>query len=154
MGAMIPPMSQPKIEILPLKKGFLRAAADATHVLVRLVAPAKPTELTEAPRAPLDISLVIDRSGSMSGDPLAAALESATRIVRGLRTDDRVAIIAFDDHIDVVQALTHVTDREAIVARIKTIDHRGSTNLFGGWEEGVNSSRLSSARTGSRGSSS
>ena len=137
MGAMIPPMSQPKIEILPLKKGFLRAAADATHVLVRLVAPAKPAELTEAPRAPLDLSLVIDRSGSMSGDPLAAALESATRIVRGLRTDDRVAIIAFDDHIDVVQALTHVTDREAIVARIKTIDHRGSTNLFGGWEEGV-----------------
>ena len=42
---MIPPMNQPKIEILPLKKGFLRAAADATHVLVRIVAPAKPLSL-------------------------------------------------------------------------------------------------------------
>lgn len=131
-------MNQPKIEILPLKKGFLRAAADATHVLVRLVAPAQPTSNQEqAPRAPLDLALVIDRSGSMGGEPLAAALESASRIVRSLRSDDRVAIVAFDSAIEVVQPLTTATDREAIVARIKEIDARGSTDLFGGWEEGV-----------------
>ena len=135
---MNPPMNQPKIEILPLKKGFLRAAADATHVLVRLVAPAQPTSNQEqAPRAPLDLALVIDRSGSMGGEPLAAALESASRIVRGLRSDDRVAIVAFDSAIEVVQPLTTASDREAIVARIKEIDARGSTDLFGGWEEGV-----------------
>ena len=87
---MIPPMNQPKIEILPLKKGFLRAAADATHVLVRLVAPVKPADVTETPRSPLDLALVIDRSSSMSGRQIAAALESAVRIVRGLRDDDRV----------------------------------------------------------------
>lgn len=134
---MIPPMNQTKIEILPLKKGFLRAAADATHVLVRLVAPAKPADVTETPRAPLDLALVIDRSSSMSGRPIAAALESAVRIVRGLRDDDRVTIIAFDDHIEVVQSLVAVTDREALALRINAIDARGSTNLFGGWEEGV-----------------
>jgi Ca-activated chloride channel family protein len=130
-------MNQTKIEILPLKKGFLRAAADATHVLVRLVAPAKPADVTETPRAPLDLALVIDRSSSMSGRPIAAALESAVRIVRGLRDDDRVTIIAFDDHIEVVQSLVAVTDREALALRINAIDARGSTNLFGGWEEGV-----------------
>lgn len=130
-------MLQPKIEILPLKKGFLRAAADATHVLVRIVAPAKPADLGVAPRAPLDLALVIDRSISMSGRPIEAALESAVRIVRGLRPDDRVAIVAFDDHIEVVQALVEVTDRDGLVRRIKSIDARGSTNLFGGWEEGV-----------------
>ena len=138
MEEMIPPMNPPKIEILPLKKGFLRAASDATHVLVRLVAPAQPTSNQEqAPRAPLDLALVIDRSGSMGGEPLAAALESASRIVRGLRSDDRVAIVAFDSTIEVVQPLTAASDREAIVARIKEIDARGSTDLFGGWEEGV-----------------
>jgi Ca-activated chloride channel family protein len=130
-------MNQPKIEILPLKKGFLRAAADATHVLVRIVAPSKPADLGETPRAPLDLALVIDRSSSMSGRPIAAALESAVRIVNGLRSDDRVTVVAFDDHIEVVQALTAVTDCAALTQRIKSIDARGSTNLFGGWEEGV-----------------
>jgi len=130
-------MNQPKIEILPLKKGFLRAAAAATHVLVRIVAPAKPTEVVETPRPPLDLALVIDRSGSMGGRPIEAAVESAARIVRGLREDDRVTVIAFDDHIEVVQTLAAVADREALAARIKSIDARGSTNLFGGWEEGV-----------------
>ena len=130
-------MNQPKIEILPLKKGFLRAASDASHVLVRLVAPAKPADLGETPRAPLDLALVIDRSSSMSGRPIEAALESAVRIVQGLRPDDRVTIVAFDDRIEVVQSLVEVTDREALAQRIKSIDARGSTNLFGGWEEGV-----------------
>jgi len=135
---MNPPMNQPTIEILPLKKGFLRAASEATQVLVRLVSPAQPLSNQEAaPRAPLDLALVIDRSGSMGGEPLAAALESASRIVRGLRSDDRVAIVAFDSAIEVVQPLTTASDREAIVARIMEIDARGSTDLFGGWEEGV-----------------
>jgi Ca-activated chloride channel family protein len=73
----------------------------------------------------------------MSGRPIAAALESAIRIVRGLRDDDRVTIVAFDDHIEVVQSLIAVTDRDALALRINAIDARGSTNLFGGWEEGV-----------------
>ena len=134
---MNPPMSQPKIEILPLKKGFLRAASEATHVLVRIVAPSQPTDVIATPRAPLDLALVIDRSGSMSGRPLEAALESTVRIVRGLRSDDRVSIVAFDERIEVVEPLSVVTDREGLVRRIQAIDARGSTDLFGGWEEAV-----------------
>ena len=134
---MIPPMSQPKIEILPLKKGFLRAASEATHVLVRIVAPSQPADVVATPRAPLDLALVIDRSGSMSGRPLEAALESAARIVNGLRSDDRVAVVAFDGEIEVVQPLVAATDRASLVQRIRSIDARGSTDLFGGWEEAV-----------------
>ena len=134
---MIPPMSQPKIEILPLKKGFLRAASEATHVLVRIVAPSQPADVVATPRAPLDLALVIDRSGSMSGRPLEAALESAARIVSGLRSDDRVAVVAFDGEIEVVQPLVAATDRASLVQRIRSIDARGSTDLFGGWEEAV-----------------
>ncbi len=136
---MIAPMHSPTIEILPLKKGFLRAAADATHVLVRLVAPAQPvTENSEsAQRAPLDLALVIDRSGSMSGDPLKAALESSVRIIQGLRSDDRIAVVAFDDHVQVVQPLVAIGDAHDLVNRVRQIDSGGSTALFDGWQEGV-----------------
>lgn len=137
--SMIAPMHSPTIEILPLKKGFLRAAADATHVLVRLVAPAQPVteNSTTAQRAPLDLSLVIDRSGSMSGDPLKAALESSVRIIQGLRSDDRIAVVAFDDHVHVVQPLVAVGDAHDLVNRVHLIESGGSTALFDGWQEGV-----------------
>jgi len=137
--SMIAPMHSPTIEILPLKKGFLRAAADATHVLVRLVAPAQPvTENSEsAQRAPLDLALVIDRSGSMSGDPLKAALESSVRIIQGLRSDDRIAVVAFDDHVQVVQPLVAIGDAHDLVNRVRLIESGGSTALFDGWQEGV-----------------
>ena len=132
-------MHSPTIEILPLKKGFLRAAADATHVLVRLVAPAQPVteNSASAQRAPLDLALVIDRSGSMSGDPLKAALESSVRIIQGLRSDDRIAVVTFDDHVQVVQPLVAVGDAHDLVTRIRLIESGGSTALFDGWQEGV-----------------
>ncbi len=132
-------MHSPTIEILPLKKGFLRAAADATHVLVRLVAPAQPVteNSASAQRAPLDLALVIDRSGSMSGDPLKAALESSVRIIQGLRSDDRIAVVAFDDHVQVVQPLVAIGDAHDLVNRVRLIESGGSTALFDGWQEGV-----------------
>lgn len=130
-------MIQPTIEILPLKKGFLRAAADATYALVRIVAPEAPAATESVVRTPLDIALVIDRSGSMSGQPLATAKECAVRIVKGLRPDDRISIVTFDDEIDIVQALTAVGDAKDIEARVRSIQSGGSTNLFGGWEEGA-----------------
>ena len=125
-------MSQPTIEILALKKGFLRAAAEPIHALVRIVSPEQPVNATTATRAPLDLVLVIDRSGSMSGDPLKAALESASRIIRGLRDDDRVAVVTFDSQVDVVQPLVHPTDRAGLIQRVQSVESGGSTALFDG----------------------
>ncbi len=130
-------MSQPTIEILPLKKGFLRSAADATHALVRIIAPEKPADLQATPRSPLDIALVIDRSGSMEGKPLETAKECAIRIVSGLRPEDRIAIVSFDSQVTVVQALTSAIETQNIIKEIKGISSGGSTDLFAGWEEGA-----------------
>ena len=131
------PMSQPTIEILALKKGFLRAAAEPTHALVRLVSPEQPAQATTAKRAPLDLVLVIDRSGSMSGEPLKAALEASCRLIRGLRDDDRVAVVTFDSQVDVIQPLAHPTDRDGLLQRVRSVHSGGSTALFDGWETGM-----------------
>ena len=134
---MTTPVIIPTIEILPLKKGFLRAAADATHVLIRLVAPTRPATETEAERAPLDLALVIDRSGSMSGTPLRAALDCAVQIVQGLRPSDRISIVTFDTVVDVIQPLAEVGETQDLVRRIRQISTGGSTALFDGWNEGA-----------------
>ena len=130
-------MIHPTIEILPLKKGFLRAAAEASYALIRIVAPEAPATTETVTRTPLDIALVIDRSGSMSGQPLETAKECAVRIVKGLRPDDRISIVTFDDKIDVIQPLVAVGDAKNLDASIKQISCGGSTDLFGGWEEGA-----------------
>ena len=46
--------------------------------------------------SPRDVTLVIDRSGSMSGAPMDQACAAAELVVRRLRPRDRVNVIAFD----------------------------------------------------------
>ncbi len=131
-------MSTPNIEIQPLKQGFLKAAAEPTYALVRIVAPSKPADHKAPARAPLDLALVIDRSGSMSGRPLEAAVESSIRIINGLQKGDRVAVVTFDDSVEVISPLREVGDRSELVRRIREVQSGGSTALFDGWSEGLN----------------
>jgi Ca-activated chloride channel homolog len=126
----------PRLEIHPLRKGLPRGQPHSTKVLVRVVSDAPvPTVVSE--RAPLDLAIVIDRSGSMSGEPLEAALGCAKNLIRGLRETDRVAVVLFDNKVDVLQPLASVADREAICRTLGTVRSGGSTALFAGWEEGA-----------------
>merc|ERR1719502_2571626 len=47
-------------------------------------------------RAPLDVVIVLDRSGSMSGAKLKLCQETIALLVRELRVDDRFALVSFD----------------------------------------------------------
>jgi Ca-activated chloride channel family protein len=54
----------------------------------------------EVPPLPLDVAIVIDRSGSMNGEKIVAARRAATQIVESLTPGDRVIVVAFDDRLD------------------------------------------------------
>lgn len=89
-------------------------------------------------RLPINLALVLDRSGSMTGEKLARARDAAAFVVRHLTSADRVAIVAYDDEVEVVHrsvALTPQAKAELLraIGRIKT---DGSTNLSGGWFAG------------------
>lgn len=99
------------------------------HVLVDLVAPAAPA----SDRAPIDLVLVLDRSGSMSGDPLRSVREAAARVLRSVGPDDRVAVVAFDDEVTLVLPLVHHADTDTAAAAVRSIRSGGSTNLSAGW---------------------
>ncbi|HUF74705.1 MAG TPA: VWA domain-containing protein, partial [Longimicrobiales bacterium] len=84
-------------------------------------------------RVPLNLSLVLDRSGSMSGAPLAAARDAACQLVRRLRTEDTVSVVAYDDRVSIVARPATGEHQEHLPDYIAAIRSGGTTNLSGGW---------------------
>ena len=105
---------------------------ETVHVMLELVAP--PAPVTE--RAPIDVVAVIDRSGSMSGQPLASVIDATNLLVRLLGPNDRIAVVTFDDQVDMVMPLAHHEPARAadVLSRVHA---GGSTNLSGGWLKGL-----------------
>jgi Ca-activated chloride channel family protein len=79
-----------------------------------------------------DVTLVLDHSGSMSGEPMAEARAAAAAVVERLKPQDRVNVIAFDDGVDLLygapRAVTDAVRREA-TAYIDRIREAGGTDL-------------------------
>ena len=89
-------------------------------------------------RRPINLSLVLDRSGSMSGRPLRNALKAAEQLVDFLQPEDYLSVVVYDDVAETVVSPQPATDKNAIKAEIKKIRARGITNLSAGWLMGCN----------------
>ncbi|MDB5207806.1 MAG: hypothetical protein JWR72_2881 [Flavisolibacter sp.] len=89
-----------------------------------------------AKKIPLNISIVIDRSGSMSGEKMEYAKKAAKDIIDKLTADDFVSVVIYDEYIDILQTAVPVIYKDSIKAKIEKIKPRGSTNLWGGSEKG------------------
>lgn len=87
----------------------------------------------EAPA--LNVAVVLDRSGSMSGSKLQAAKEATAKLIRSLRPSDRVAIVAYDHHVDVLASLSPPS--EGLARLVETLQPGGSTALYSGWVTGA-----------------
>ncbi len=88
-------------------------------------------------RAPLHLALVIDRSGSMHGGRLDAAKDAVRYLAQRLQTTDQLAVITYDDQVELVRALGPIADNSLLEAQINAIQTGGSTNLSGGWLKGI-----------------
>ena len=126
-------MAAPIIEFIPARTVVASDRESTLDVLIRITLPA-PTDLAERPAA--NLSLVIDRSGSMNGERLLAAKASAAYIIERLSGRDRAGVVSFDDQVMIVPSVTS-RYRAKLIAALGDITAGGSTALCEGWHQGA-----------------
>ena len=107
------------------------------HTTLEEILPVISVERPDKPRPTLAMVLVLDISGSMN-DPsankkirnIALAKQALQTAVNMLRPRDQVGVLVFEDHSRWIWPLAPVTDKQAIIARINTIQAEGSTNMY------------------------
>lgn len=88
-------------------------------------------------RSPLNLAVVLDRSGSMTGAKLEKARQAAMQLVDRLAPDDVFSLIAYSDEADVLVPARRVEDRSDLKRRISGIEAGGSTALYSGVKTGA-----------------
>ncbi|HSQ64090.1 MAG TPA: VWA domain-containing protein [Polyangiaceae bacterium] len=120
---------------------------DAGHEVYFTASMATPAAPANQVHGGNDVTLVLDRSGSMTGDSIASARTAAAAIVDKLGGTDTVNVIAFDDKVEKLWNEPHaVTDdaRRDAKAYISKIDARGGTDIALALKESLGAQRKSS----------
>lgn len=93
--------------------------------------------VTPPARLKLRLALVIDRSGSMMGEPLAEAVRCAQQLIARLQADDEVAVVLYDGSVEVPIPLQSVAGVSAAAAALTQLRSGGQTALHAGWQAGL-----------------
>lgn len=103
------------------------------YLLVKVEGP--PEESGREP-LPINLSVVIDRSGSMSGEKLEYVKKASQALVRKLGVKDRLSLVAYDNVVSVLVPPQEVRDKALIERKIDGLQAGATTNLSGGWLQG------------------
>src|SRR4051794_1673551 len=128
-------MQPPLIEVIPARPAVCHDAATTLDILVRVTPPLPEIHVL---RPPINLGIVLDRSGSMSeGRKMDHARAATIFAICQLLPTDRVSITVFDDRVETIAPSALVTDKPGLVAQVNKIGPRGSTALHAGWASGA-----------------
>jgi len=108
-----------------------------TQQLVYVYIEVKPGEEIADVRTPLNISLVLDKSGSMEGEKIVNLREAAKNALDLLAPEDYVSIVAFSDRVYPIVLSTPAADKEDLKQEINSIRDGGGTAMSGGMKRGL-----------------
>lgn len=124
-----------------VESGLAPGLADGTQV-VRVAVAAREVDPTERPR--VNVTLVVDRSGSMDiRNRLGLVQSSLALLADRLAGDDTVSVVSFEDQARPILEPTPVRDTEKILEAIEELEPGGSTNLEAGLRLGYDQARSS-----------
>jgi len=90
-----------------------------------------------ADRTPVNIAIVLDRSGSMKGSRMHAAKRAARMALRQLGSQDVLSLVAYNHEVYTIHPASLLLDSSRLEGRINDHDAKGQTALYAGVQEGA-----------------
>ena len=120
--------------LTPIKPAVSINANEPFHVLLRVQAP----QLSESKPIPLNLAVVVDRSGSMQGESIAEAKRCVHYLVEHLSSADQVALVVYDDKVDTLLDVIPAQQAQSKITQcLADIQIGGTTDLHAGWLQGA-----------------
>jgi Ca-activated chloride channel family protein len=113
----------------------LDAAAPSTQRQLSISVSATAEDLDRS--VPLNLCLILDHSGSMSGRPLETVKQAAIKLVDRLKPNDRLSLIAFDHKAKVIVPNHIVVSADNIKKQIEKLRSAGGTAIDEGLKLGI-----------------
>ena len=145
-GGPQPPPPPPKVTQPPAQTtdGSIRMQARLSHPFIAsgqsdvfVTADLKGVDVPGSQRAPVNLAVIIDRSGSMSGQKLQDAKNAARHLVNQLRDEDRLAIVHYGSDVRTFPAtMATPSNRDRMLRYIDNIFDEGGTNIGDGLSAG------------------
>lgn len=92
---------------------------------------------TDKERPPVNIAIVLDKSGSMGGQKIAKAREAAMGAIDRLGPNDIITVVTYDTTVNILVPATKLSDKEYVKKAISQVNSGGGTALFAGVSKGA-----------------
>jgi Ca-activated chloride channel homolog len=118
-----------------LARPFL--AASNTAQVAYLLLEIQPSQVIAQVRMPVNVSFVLDRSGSMKGDKMERVRRATSMALDLLDAQDIASVVIFDHRTEVLIPAGQVRDRRELQERVAKIRDAGGTKIAPALEKGL-----------------
>ena len=123
-----------KVNISTSQKCLQANSTQTVYLMLQIV---QPKIVLGINRLPVNVSFVIDRSGSMQGAKLDYTRQAVKFALGHLDRDDTASVVVFDDQVDLLVPAAKVENKEQLIQAVSALRAGNTTNLSGGMLAGV-----------------